>query len=47
MSSPVASLFEGLIGQVSAETELSTRVDEGQRTWLLRGLFDRDCADRE
>ncbi len=46
MSSPVASLFEGLIGQVSAGSELSTMVDAEQRARLLRGLFDSYYADR-
>ncbi len=45
MSSPVASLFEGLIAQVSAGTELSTMVDQEQRARLLRGLFDSYYAD--
>jgi sulfotransferase len=40
MSSPVASLFEGIITQVSAGTELSTMVDQEQRARLLRGLFE-------
>ena len=35
MSSPVASLFEGLIAQVSAGTELSTMVDQAQRMRLF------------
>ena len=46
MSSPVAALFEGLIAQVSAGTELSTMVDDEQRARLLRGLFDGYYADR-
>lgn len=46
MSSPVASLFEGLIAQVSAGTELSPMVDVAQRERLLRGLFDSYYADR-
>ncbi|MEM7057624.1 MAG: sulfotransferase [Pseudomonadota bacterium] len=40
MSSPVASLFEGLIAQVSAGSELSSMVDQDQRARFLRGLFD-------
>ena len=47
MSSPVASLFEGLIAQVSAGSELATMVDDAQRARLLRGLFDSYYADRE
>jgi sulfotransferase len=45
MSSPVASLFEGIIAQVSAGSELSTMVDQEQRARLLRGLFDSYYAD--
>src|SRR5690242_20607545 len=37
MSSPVASLFDGVIGQVSAGSELSTMVSETQRARILRG----------
>jgi sulfotransferase len=40
MSSPVASLFEGIIAQVSAGSELAAIVDADQRARLLRGLFD-------
>ena len=45
MSSPVASLFEGVVSQVSAGTELSRMVDDAQRARLLRGLFDSYYAD--
>jgi len=45
MSSPVASLMEGLIGQVSAGTELSTMVNDEQRAALVRGLFDSYYKD--
>lgn len=45
MSSPVASLFEGVISQVSAGSELSRMVDDAQRARLLRGLFDSYYAD--
>jgi sulfotransferase len=45
MSSPVASLFEGVIAQVSAGTELSTMVDQEQRARLLKGLFESFYAD--
>lgn len=45
MSSPVAGLFDSLIAQVSAGTELSTMVDHDQRARLLRGLFDSYYAD--
>jgi sulfotransferase len=45
MSSPVASLFDGVIAQVSAGTELSTMVNEAHRARILRGLFDSYYAD--
>jgi sulfotransferase len=45
MSSPVASLFDNLIAQVSAGSELSTMVNGAQRERLLRGLFDSYYAD--
>jgi sulfotransferase len=45
MSSPVAAFFESIIAQVSAGSELSTMVDQGQRARLLRGLFDSYYAD--
>jgi sulfotransferase len=47
MSSPVAGLFEGVISQVSAGTELSTMVNQDQRARILKGLFDSYYADRE
>jgi len=47
MSSPVASLFDGLVGQFSVGTELSVMVNEVQRERLLRGLFDSYYADVE
>lgn len=47
MSSPVAGLFEGIISQVSAGSELSTQVNLEQRARLLRGLFESYYADRE
>ncbi len=47
MSSPVASLFDTLIAQVSAGSELSAMVDQEQRARLLSGLFDSYYADRE
>jgi len=39
MSSPVASLFDGIIAQVSAGSELSTMVSAEQRSDILKGLF--------
>lgn len=47
MSSPVASLFDTLIAQVSAGSELSTMVDADQRQRLLRGLFASYYADNQ
>lgn len=47
MSSPVAGLMEGIIGQVSAGTELSTMVSQDQRKRILGGLFDSYYADRK
>ena len=47
MSGPVASLFEGVVGQVSAGTELSSMVDDTQRERILKGLFDSYYADRK
>ncbi len=47
MSSPVAGLFEGVIGQVSAGSELSTMVNQEQRARILRGLFDSYYADHD
>lgn len=46
MSSPVAGLFDGVIAQVSAGTEMASMVDATQRARLLRGLFDSYYADR-
>ncbi|MEM6620759.1 MAG: sulfotransferase [Pseudomonadota bacterium] len=45
MSSPIASLFDGMIAQVSAGTELSSTVTAAQRARLLRGLFESYYAD--
>lgn len=45
MSSPVASLVEGVVNQVSAGSELSTMVNRTQRASLLRGLFDSFYED--
>lgn len=45
MSSPIAGLFEGMISQVSAGTELSSTVNQDQRRRLLRGLFESYYAD--
>ena len=47
MSSPIASLFEGVIAQVSAGSELSTMVNQEQRGRILRGLFDSYYADNQ
>jgi sulfotransferase len=40
MSSPIANLFEGVVSQVSAGSELSRMVNGPQRERILRGLFD-------
>ena len=45
MSSPIAGLFEGMIAQVSAGTELAATVTNEQRARLLRGLFESYYAD--
>lgn len=45
MSSPVASLFDGVLAQVSAGSEISTLVNEEQRARILKGLFDSYYAD--
>ena len=47
MSGPVASLFEGVVGQVSAGSELATMVDDTQRARILQGLFDSYYQDRK
>lgn len=47
ISSPVSALFEGLIGQVSAGSELSSMVSDRQRAQLLRGLFDSYYAETD
>lgn len=47
MSSPIAGLFDGMIAQVSAGTELSSTVTEAQRARLLRGLFDSYYAEQD
>jgi len=47
MSSPVSGLFEGVIGQVSAGSELSTMVNQDQRKRILSGLFQSYYADQE
>ena len=47
MSSPIAGLFDGIISQVSAGTELSTMVNQDQRARFLRGLFDSYYADHD
>ena len=47
MSGPVASLFEGVLGQVSAGSELSSMVNDAQRERILKGLFDSYYSDRD
>ncbi|MEB8385636.1 sulfotransferase [Rhodobacteraceae bacterium KMM 6894] len=45
MTSPVAGLFDSLIAQVSAGSEMSSMVNEAQRKRFLSGLFDSYYAD--
>lgn len=45
ISSPIAVLFDGIIAQVSAGTELAAMVSETQRARLLRGLFGSYYAE--
>ncbi|MEM6676964.1 MAG: sulfotransferase [Pseudomonadota bacterium] len=45
MSSPISGLFEGMIAQVSAGTELSTMVSEAQRERMLRAIFESYYAE--
>ena len=47
MSSPIAPLFEGVLTQVAAGTELSVMVDEDARKRLLTGLFDSYYSEHE
>ncbi len=47
MTGPVAGLFEGVINQVSAGSEISTMVNDEQRARILLGLFDSYYADRD
>jgi len=47
MSSPIAGLFDGIISQVSAGSELSSMVNQDQRARILSGLFDSYYADKE
>jgi len=46
MSGPVASLFDGIVAQVSAGSELSTMVSDEQRARILKWLFHSYYADR-
>ena len=45
ISSPIAALFSGMLGQVSAGSEWATQVSVAQRRALLRGLFDSYYAE--
>jgi sulfotransferase len=47
MSSPIAGLFDGIIAQVSAGSELATMVSQAQRKRLLRGLFESYYGEYE
>lgn len=49
MSSPVAGMFNNMIGSFSAGSEFAPLIDTHQRRHLLRGLFDNyyhDLADK-
>ena len=46
MSSPVAGLFESVISQVSAGSEMASMVNEEQRARILKGIFESYYADR-
>ena len=46
ISSPVAPLFESVIGQISAGSELSSMVDDAQRATILKGLFHSYYTNR-
>lgn len=45
VTSPVASLFAGILGQVSVGSEWAAQVDVQKRRALLSGLFDSYYAD--
>ncbi len=45
MSGPIAGLFEGMIAQVSAGSEMASMVSYEQRRRLLKGLFESYYAD--
>jgi sulfotransferase len=45
VTSPVASLFSGILAQVSVGSEWAAQVDIDKRRTLLRGLFDNYYAD--
>ena len=47
MSSPVAGLFESIISQVSAGSEMASMVNEEQRARILKGVFESYYADRD
>lgn len=47
MTSPVGSLFQGMLNQVSAGSEFAPVVTTRQRERLLRGLFDSFYAETD
>jgi sulfotransferase len=47
MSGPIAGLFEGMIAQVSAGSEMASMVSYEQRRRLLKGLFESYYADQD
>jgi hypothetical protein len=46
MTSPVGTLFTGMLNQFSAGSEFGPVIDQPLRRRLLRGLFDAYYADR-
>ncbi|MGS0739464.1 sulfotransferase family protein [Pseudomonas sp. GG8] len=46
MTSPLGSLFSGVLEQCSAGSEFGSVIDTGMRQRLLRGLFDSYYADK-
>ena len=45
MTSPVGTLFTGMVNQFSAGSEFGSTIDQTQRRRLLRGLFESYYAD--
>ena len=47
VTSPVASFFSAIVGQVSVGSEWAPQVSTEQRRTILRGLFDSYYADKQ